>query len=46
MTDIERQLLGRPDRHPDGSVAHEGAGAAPLRTWWQHLNPDPARSPA
>ncbi|MER5210970.1 phytanoyl-CoA dioxygenase family protein [Streptomyces sp. NPDC002838] len=44
LTDIERQLLGRPDRHPDGSIAHEGAGAAPLRTWWQHLNPDPARS--
>ncbi|GAA0347115.1 phytanoyl-CoA dioxygenase family protein [Streptomyces blastmyceticus] len=44
LTDIERQLLGRPDRHPDGSIAHEGAGAAPLRTWWQHLKPDPARS--
>jgi ectoine hydroxylase-related dioxygenase (phytanoyl-CoA dioxygenase family) len=43
LTDIERQLLGRQDRNPDGSVAHEGAGAEPLRTWWQHLNPDPAR---
>ncbi|MEU9473643.1 phytanoyl-CoA dioxygenase family protein [Streptomyces avermitilis] len=32
LTDIERQLLGRPDRHPDGSIAHEGAGSAPLRT--------------
>lgn len=38
FTDVERQLLGHPDRHPDGSIAPEGAGAAPLRTWWQqHL---------
>ncbi|MEV6674343.1 phytanoyl-CoA dioxygenase family protein [Streptomyces sp. NPDC051162] len=44
LTDVEGQLLGRWDRHPDGSVAHEGAGAAPLRTWWQHLSPDSARS--
>lgn len=44
LTDIERQLLGQPDRHPDGSIAPEGAGAVPLRAWWQHLNPDPARS--
>ncbi|MEU1516254.1 phytanoyl-CoA dioxygenase family protein [Streptomyces sp. NPDC005811] len=45
LDDIERQLLGQPDRHPDGSIAHEGAGAAPLRTWWEHLIPPPARSP-
>jgi hypothetical protein len=38
-TAIERQLLGSPDRHPDGSMAAEGAGAAPLRSWWSHLNP-------
>ncbi|AVH55592.1 MULTISPECIES: phytanoyl-CoA dioxygenase family protein [Streptomyces] len=45
LTDIEQQLLGRPDRNPDGSVTHEGAGAAPLRAWWQHLTADPGRSP-
>ncbi|KIZ15373.1 phytanoyl-CoA dioxygenase family protein [Streptomyces natalensis] len=44
LTDVERQLLGRPDRNPDGSVAHEGAGAEPLRTWWQHLTSTPGRS--
>ncbi|MFI0818575.1 phytanoyl-CoA dioxygenase family protein [Streptomyces sp. NPDC021098] len=44
LTDIERQLLGQPDRHPDGSIAHEGAGGTPMRTWWQHLNPGSARS--
>jgi hypothetical protein len=44
LTDIERQLLGRADRNLDGSVTHEGAGAEALRTWWQHLNADPARS--
>jgi ectoine hydroxylase-related dioxygenase (phytanoyl-CoA dioxygenase family) len=37
LTDIERQLLSRPNRNPDGSIAHETAGAEPLRTWWQHL---------
>ncbi|MFC5800755.1 phytanoyl-CoA dioxygenase family protein [Streptomyces formicae] len=37
LTDVERQLLGRPDRNPDGSIAHEGAEAWPLREWWQHL---------
>ncbi|MFE5159047.1 phytanoyl-CoA dioxygenase family protein [Streptomyces sp. NPDC056697] len=45
LTDIERQLLGQPDRHPDGSISHEGAGATPLRTWWQHLNQTSTRSP-
>ncbi|MFJ9908945.1 phytanoyl-CoA dioxygenase family protein [Streptomyces sp. NPDC101152] len=45
ISDIERQLLGQPDRHLDGSIAHEGAGAAPLRTWWEHLTPHPARLP-
>ncbi|MFC4468925.1 phytanoyl-CoA dioxygenase family protein [Streptomyces xiangluensis] len=45
LSDIERQLLGQPDRHRDGSIAHEGAGAAPLRTWWEHLTPQPARLP-
>ncbi|MFE4054920.1 phytanoyl-CoA dioxygenase family protein [Streptomyces sp. NPDC059096] len=44
LSDIERQLLGRPDRNPDGSIAHEGSGATPLRNWWQHLNPTLARS--
>ncbi|MFV2216372.1 phytanoyl-CoA dioxygenase family protein, partial [Actinomadura sp. LOL_016] len=39
LTDIQRQLLGRPDRNPDGSIAHESAGAEPLRSWWQHLDP-------
>ncbi|MEO3756071.1 phytanoyl-CoA dioxygenase family protein [Streptomyces sp. B6B3] len=43
LTDVERQLLGAPDRNPDGSVAHEGAGAEPLGEWWQRLTPDPAR---
>ncbi|MFV2180076.1 phytanoyl-CoA dioxygenase, partial [Actinomadura sp. LOL_011] len=37
LTDIQRQLLGRPDRNPDGSIAHESAGAEPLRSWLQHL---------
>jgi predicted kinase len=34
LTSIEQQLLGLPDRHPDGSLA-EGSGAAPMRSWWQ-----------
>jgi Phytanoyl-CoA dioxygenase (PhyH) len=29
---IQRQLLGAPDRHPDGSLA-KGVGAAPLRNF-------------
>lgn len=45
LSDIERQLLGQPDRNSDGSVAHESAGAEPLRTWWEHLPAAPARSP-
>ncbi|WP_411150537.1 phytanoyl-CoA dioxygenase family protein [Streptomyces sp. A30] len=45
LSNIEQQLLGWPDRHPDGSIAHEGAGAAPLRTWWEHLTSRPARLP-
>lgn len=30
LTPVQRQLLGAPDRNPDGSLA-KGAGAAPLR---------------
>ncbi|WP_322770519.1 phytanoyl-CoA dioxygenase family protein [Frankia sp. Cr1] len=44
LPDIERRLLGQPDRNPDGSIAHEGAGAWPVREWWQHLNAAPTRS--
>ncbi|MDX2576703.1 phytanoyl-CoA dioxygenase family protein [Streptomyces scabiei] len=33
LSPIERQLVGMPDRNPDGSLA-KGAGAAPLRSWW------------
>ncbi|MFE2595781.1 phytanoyl-CoA dioxygenase family protein [Streptomyces sp. NPDC059396] len=44
LSAIQRQLLGRPDRHPDGSIASEGTGARPLRDWWQHLHPDSAPS--
>ncbi|MFJ8475731.1 phytanoyl-CoA dioxygenase family protein [Kitasatospora sp. NPDC094011] len=38
LDDVERQLLGTPDRNPDGSIAHEGAGAWALREWWQSVN--------
>ncbi|WP_445529754.1 phytanoyl-CoA dioxygenase family protein [Streptomyces cyslabdanicus] len=34
LTSVEQQLLGLPDRHPDGSLA-KGSGAAPMRSWWQ-----------
>ncbi|MFJ6433315.1 phytanoyl-CoA dioxygenase family protein [Streptomyces sp. NPDC091416] len=34
LTAIEQQLLGLPDRHPDGSLA-KGSGAAPIRSWWK-----------
>ncbi|MGW5688898.1 phytanoyl-CoA dioxygenase family protein [Nonomuraea sp. NPDC003754] len=34
---ITRQLLGAPDRNPDGSIA-KGAGATPLRQWWAATN--------
>lgn len=44
LDDVQRQLLGAMDRNPDGSVAHEGAGAKPLREWWQHLTVTAARS--
>ncbi|MEU1193062.1 phytanoyl-CoA dioxygenase family protein [Streptomyces sp. NPDC005859] len=33
LSPIERQLVGMPDRNPDGSLA-KGAGAAPLHNWW------------
>ncbi|MGC4950090.1 phytanoyl-CoA dioxygenase family protein [Streptomyces sp. DT224] len=33
ISPIERQLLGLPDRRPDGSLA-KGSGAAPIRSWW------------
>ncbi|MEU2856106.1 phytanoyl-CoA dioxygenase family protein [Streptomyces syringium] len=35
LSPVERQLLGAPDRDPDGSLA-KGKGAAPLRTWSRH----------
>ncbi|MFF5727957.1 phytanoyl-CoA dioxygenase family protein [[Kitasatospora] papulosa] len=34
LTPIEQQLLGLPDRHPDGSLA-KGNGAAPIGSWWE-----------
>ncbi|WP_328876797.1 hypothetical protein [Streptomyces sp. NBC_00299] len=37
LDDVERQLFGARDRHPDGSVAREGSGARPLADWWEHL---------
>lgn len=39
LTDIQWQLLGAPDRDPDGSVA-KGRGAEPLRHWWQQQRAD------
>ncbi|GAA2919286.1 MULTISPECIES: phytanoyl-CoA dioxygenase family protein [Streptomyces] len=33
LTPIEQQLLGLPDRNPDGSLA-KGRGSIPLYTWW------------
>lgn len=33
LSSIQQQLLGMPDRNPDGSIA-KGRGAAPLHTWW------------
>ncbi|MCA1223872.1 phytanoyl-CoA dioxygenase family protein [Streptomyces sp. 8L] len=33
VTPVEQQLLGLPDRHPDGSLA-KGSGASPIRSWW------------
>lgn len=36
LSAVERQLLGAPDRAPDGSLA-KGAGAAPLREVWTGL---------
>jgi len=32
LTEVERQLLGEPDRNPDGSLA-KGRGSEPLRHW-------------
>ncbi|KOU43566.1 phytanoyl-CoA dioxygenase family protein [Streptomyces sp. WM6378] len=43
LDDVERQLLGARDRHPDSSVAREGSGARPLTDWWAHLTAAPAR---
>lgn len=40
LTDVERQLLGQPDRNPDGSLA-KGAGAAPLHRWWSNTSNPP-----
>jgi hypothetical protein len=37
LSDVQRQLLGAPDRAADGSVA-KGSGSGPLSRWWQqHL---------
>jgi len=33
LDDVQRQLLGVPDRNPDGSVAREGAGSRALSEW-------------
>ncbi|MET8623775.1 phytanoyl-CoA dioxygenase family protein [Kitasatospora sp. NPDC004669] len=44
LDDIERQLLGTPDRNPDGSVTHEGAGAWALQQWWERVNSNPPHS--
>ncbi|MFG3518327.1 hypothetical protein [Streptomyces bobili] len=33
LSPSEQQLVGMPDRNPDGSLA-KGAGAALLRSWW------------
>lgn len=33
LNPIQQQLLGMPDRNPDGSLA-KGRGAAPMYTWW------------
>lgn len=43
LDDVERQLLGARDRHPDGSVAREGSGARALADQWEHLSAAPAR---
>ncbi|MBF9071750.1 phytanoyl-CoA dioxygenase family protein [Streptacidiphilus fuscans] len=44
LDDTERQLLGTPDRNPDGSVTHEGAGAWALQQWWDDVNSNPLHS--
>ena len=43
LTDVDKQLIGGPDRHPDGSIAPEATGAEPLTRWWQHLGGPPPR---
>lgn len=35
ITEVQRQLLGAPDRAPDGALA-KGRGAEPLRRWHAH----------
>lgn len=37
LTDVERQLLGQPDRNSNGSLA-KGVGAAPLYRWWTNAS--------
>ncbi|BAJ29873.1 MULTISPECIES: phytanoyl-CoA dioxygenase family protein [Kitasatospora] len=44
LGDVERQLLGAPDRNEDGSVTHEGAGARAVQQWWDRVNQTPAHS--
>jgi len=41
LSDVELQLLGAPDRNPDGSLA-KGRGGEPLRRWYGQL-PDASR---
>ncbi len=41
---VSRQLLGEPDRNPDGSFA-KGRGARAIDAWWQQLATSPERIP-
>ncbi|MGH3273892.1 MAG: phytanoyl-CoA dioxygenase family protein [Streptosporangiaceae bacterium] len=45
LDDVQRQLLGIPDRNSDGSVAHEGAGASALTEWRDRVSATPTRKP-
>ena len=37
LNPVERQLLGQPDRAPDGSLA-KGSGAAAIGDWWRAIS--------
>ncbi|GAA2355916.1 hypothetical protein [Dactylosporangium salmoneum] len=51
LTDIQRQILGAPNRATDGSLT-KGGGPDAIRTWWRTIStatcwpPTPATSPA